>query len=385
MGEFIAGPNFSGRSAALMARLRETAPAFFIGPYAEAALSGLSSTVTDEIDIYRASRPVRPAFTPLDFTAYAARKPPTLSGGEQVLLALHCFSRSDYAAIGIDTALEQLDPQNRGSTIAYLSQSAAHGFSAALTDNRLTCPAGWSPRELPGALSEFACDLTATARLAPCAAPVIGVQQLSFRYPGGRDIFRNAEFRLEPGHAYRLTGPNGAGKTTLFKLLAGVLSPGAGAITLDGTSYAPWRSGNRIFALATQNPDHQWCGATLAEDLARRRAALARHSIVLPPDAELAMLAASLGIRSLDQHLYELPLVARKRLSWLWPLAGAMPWIMLDEPTVGQDAATRAALAMAIGRLAALGYGVVFITHDDAFAARISHQPVRLGDETVVS
>ena len=51
--ELIAGPNFSGRSAALMARLRETGPAFFVGPYAEAALSGLSSTVADEIEIYR--------------------------------------------------------------------------------------------------------------------------------------------------------------------------------------------------------------------------------------------------------------------------------------------------------------------------------------------
>lgn len=385
MGEFIAGPNFCGRSAALMARLRETAPAFFIGPYAEAALSGLSSTVTDEIDIYRASRPARPAFTPLDFAAYAARKPPTLSGGEQVLLALHCFSRSDYAAIGIDTALEQLDPQNRGSTIAYLSQGAAHGFSAILIDNRLTCPAGWSPREFPSALSEFACDLATTARLARCAAPMIGVTQLSFGYPRGRDIFRNAEFRLEPGRAYRLTGPNGAGKTTLLKLLAGVLSPVAGAITLDGAPYEPWRSGNRIFALATQNPDHQWCGATLAEDLARRRAALARYSIILPPDAELATLAASLGIRSLDQHLYELPLVARKRLSWLWPLAGALPWVMLDEPTLGQDQATRAALADAIGRLVALGYGVVFITHDDEFASLIGHRPLRLSDGTVMS
>ena len=47
-----------------------------------------------------------------------------------------------------------------------------------------------------------------------------------------------------------------------------------------------------------------------------------------------------------------------------------MPWIMLDEPTVGQDRATRAALAGAIGRLAALGHGVVFITHDDEFAAQ---------------
>src|SRR4051812_17071144 len=137
MGEFIAGPNFSGRSEALMARLREMEPAFFIGPYAEAALSGLSSTVADEIEIYRAQEPARPAFAPLDFAAYAARKPPTLSGGEQVLLALHCFSLSDYAAIGIDTALEQLDPANRDDALTYLSRGSAHGFTAALVDNRL--------------------------------------------------------------------------------------------------------------------------------------------------------------------------------------------------------------------------------------------------------
>ena len=49
MDEFIAGPNFSGRSAALMAWLRERAPAFFVGPYAEGALSGLSGTVAAEI------------------------------------------------------------------------------------------------------------------------------------------------------------------------------------------------------------------------------------------------------------------------------------------------------------------------------------------------
>src|SRR5438105_6453749 len=97
--EFIAGPNFSGRSARLTALLHERAPggAFFIGPYAEAALSGLSSTVADEIAIYSARpKPARPAFSAIDFAAHAARKPPTLSGGEQVLLALHCFSLSRY-------------------------------------------------------------------------------------------------------------------------------------------------------------------------------------------------------------------------------------------------------------------------------------------------
>jgi hypothetical protein len=66
----------------------------------------------------------------------------------------------------------------------------------------------------------------------------------------------------------------------------------------------------------------------------------------VPDEAALAALAALLGVPSLDQHLYELPLVARKRLSWLWPLSGALPWIMLDEPTIGQDRAMRAALAV---------------------------------------
>jgi energy-coupling factor transport system ATP-binding protein len=378
--EFIAGPNFSGRSAALMARLREHSPAFFVGPHAEAALSGLSSTVADEIEIYRAPMPGRDVFAPLDFAVYADRKPPTLSGGEQVLLALHCFSLSGYAAIGIDTALEQLDPGNRDRAIAYLSQGAAQGMSAIVADNRLDHPSAVAMAEPSGAASEFACNIGAVARPPVCDPATIKVQGLSFRYPGGRDIFRDASVTLEPGHAYRLTGVNGAGKTTFCKLLAGVLAPDAGAIELRGKSYAPWKEGNHAFAFATQNPDHQWCGATLAEDVARRRSVLERRRITVPPEGTLAALAACLGVRSMDQHLYELPLVARKRLSWLWALSGVMPWAMLDEPTLGQDRATREALADAIARLAAGGYGIVLITHDDEFAARIAHRPLKIAD-----
>ena len=381
MGEFIAGPNFSGRSAALMEQLKALAPAFFVGPYAEGALSGLSSTVADEIAIYRAPARVHAEFAPLDLAAFAARKPPTLSGGEQVLLALHCFSLSDYPVIGIDTALEQLDPANRDRALAYLSQG---DFTAALIDNRLDGPPGWSTGECSGGPA-FACDLAAATRdLKPRGAPAIAIDNLSFSYPRGREIFRNASVSLEPAQTYRLIGPNGAGKTTLFKLLAGVLAPASGAITLNGEPYAPWREGNRIFALAAQNPDHQWCGATLGEDVSRRRHALARYDeIAVPDEATLAALAALLGVPSLDQHLYELPLVARKRLSWLWPLSGALPWIMLDEPTIGQDRATRAALSGAIDRLGALGHGVVFITHDDEFAAMIAHRVLRVAGGTI--
>jgi len=381
MAELISGANFSGRSAALMARLETLAPgnAFFVGPYAEAALSGLSSTVADEIAIY--SGAAKRSFAPLDFAALRARKPPTLSGGEQVLLALHCFALSDFPVIGIDTALEQLDPAHRDAALGFLERA---GIDAVLVDNRIAFREGWSLTECAAAPA-FRLDLAAaTSRLAPVRAPTIAIENLGFRYPAGRDIFSAASIVLAPGQAYRLTGPNGAGKTTLFKLLAGVLAPQDGTITRDASRYAPWREGNRLFAFATQNPDHQWCGATLAEDLGRRRAALARYpELSVPEQDALAVVAAQLGVTSVDQHLYELPLVARKRLSWLWPLSGALPWIMLDEPTIGQDDATRAALADAIARLASLGHGVLFITHDDDFAAAVPHAALRLADAKI--
>jgi len=373
--DLIVGANFSGRSAALHAGLKH-GETFFVGPYAEAALSGLSSTVADEIAIYARRDP---AFAPVDWTHFAGRKPATLSGGEQVLLALHCYSGSTYRAVAIDTALEQLDGANRAAALDYLAGCA----DVMLIDNRLDHLDGWMPRATTGSTSDHACDLAAIIpELRPQAAPVITICGLDFAYRPDRPIFRDLDLSLPP-QVYRLLGPNGAGKTTFLKILVGVLAPTRGTIRLDERPYDPRREGNRVFALATQNPDHQWCGATLAEDLFRRRRALAAQGATPPSDALLASLARKLGIHAADQHLYELPLAARKRLSWLWPFSGAMPWITLDEPTIGQDRATCEALSAVILHLRRIGHGVIIVTHDDAFAARIPHQPLRIADMTI--
>src|ERR1700692_1504571 len=167
--ELIGGPNFSGRSAALMALVRDVdfaAECFYVGPYSEAALSGLTSTIADEIDLYRAkpatksaTKPatksaempadlIRPVFSAFDVAAFARREPQTLSGGEQVLLALHCFSLSSFPALAIDTALEQLDPQNRDAALGYFDRRRGLAANVAMIDNRLPPPApGWTLRE----------------------------------------------------------------------------------------------------------------------------------------------------------------------------------------------------------------------------------------------
>jgi len=378
--EVFAGPNFSGRSAALLARLRGLGrPAFFVGPYAEAALSGLSTSVADELALYRAPQSTRPAFAALATEPLLRRVPQSLSGGEQVLLALRCFSQAASTAIGVDTALEQLDGDNRAAALAYLSGG---GFDAMLIDNRAE-PEGWTVTACAESPA-FAIDwdaLAATVRIPPAQA--IAIEALDFAYRHGKTIFANAGAVLTPGAAYRLFGANGAGKTTLLKLLAGALRPSRGRLLLDGATCLPWRDGNRAFALATQNPDHQWCGATLREDIARRRRALGGAAAAALDDGHVEALARALGIASPDQHLYELPLAARKRLSWLWPLAGAMPWIVFDEPTVGQDRATRGRLAGLLARLCAAGAGVLFVTHDDAFAAALPHRVLRIENRTI--
>jgi heme exporter protein A len=51
---------------------------------------------------------------------------------------------------------------------------------------------------------------------------------------GGREVFSSLDFDAGAGEALAVTGPNGAGKTSLLRLIAGLLTPFAGSIRLDG-------------------------------------------------------------------------------------------------------------------------------------------------------
>ena len=49
---------------------------------------------------------------------------------------------------------------------------------------------------------------------------------------------KDVSFELPAGEVVALLGPNGSGKTTLLKLLSGLISPTAGEIALDGSSFS---------------------------------------------------------------------------------------------------------------------------------------------------
>ena len=61
---------------------------------------------------------------------------------------------------------------------------------------------------------------------------------------GGRAVVHDVGFRVEPGCILGLLGPNGAGKTTTFRMVAGLIEPDGGQVTLGaGASRVRWRSG----------------------------------------------------------------------------------------------------------------------------------------------
>ncbi|MGW3799595.1 ABC transporter ATP-binding protein [Streptomyces clavifer] len=58
------------------------------------------------------------------------------------------------------------------------------------------------------------------------------------REAGGRIVLDGVSIAPPPGATVGLLGPNGSGKSTLLRVMAGVLTPGAGVVTLDGRSLA---------------------------------------------------------------------------------------------------------------------------------------------------
>ena len=52
----------------------------------------------------------------------------------------------------------------------------------------------------------------------------------------GRTVVNRVSFEVQPGEVFALLGPNGAGKTTLIRMIADILKPDSGTVTLDGAA-----------------------------------------------------------------------------------------------------------------------------------------------------
>lgn len=122
---------------------------------------------------------------------------------------------------------------------------------AALWSGFQTAIAGWDRISVLLSLESDLTTMPATAT-PPAATPatatpmnghaLLEFRNVSFKYPGGKDVLHNNSFRMEQGKTYALVGPTGGGKTTTASLIARLYDPTSGTVLLDGRdirSYTP--------------------------------------------------------------------------------------------------------------------------------------------------
>ncbi|MGH2385119.1 MAG: ABC transporter ATP-binding protein [Candidatus Limnocylindria bacterium] len=190
---------------------------------------------------------------------------------------------------------------------------------------------------------------------------------------GGVEALAGCSLEIEAGSFTVIIGPNGCGKSTLLRLVAGLLSPTTGAVTVDGRAslpgdgrvglafqqprLVPWRSTLENVALPLE-----LSGAAAGERRERAARALDRLSLAG---------AASLLPRQLSGGMAQRAALARA-------LIGDPPVLLLDEPFSALDALTRETFDSELQRLwLDQRRTVVLVTHSVSEA-------IVLGDRVVV-
>ncbi|WP_105372373.1 ABC transporter ATP-binding protein [Neorhizobium huautlense] len=179
---------------------------------------------------------------------------------------------------------------------------------------------------------------------------------------GARRALDGLSFSVEPGRFCALLGPNGAGKSTLFGVLTRLFAPRAGRIVIAGHDM------NREPSAALARMGVVFQASTLDLDLSVKRNLLyfaALHGLS-GREAETRAMAAldRLGMAErAGEKAAKLNGGHRRRMEIARALVHRPKVLLLDEPTVGLDAASRAAITQHVHDLAAEGLTVLWSTH----------------------
>lgn len=101
---------------------------------------------------------------------------------------------------------------------------------------------------------------------------IIDVKNLSFRYKESQEYYdvKDITFHVKRGEWLSIVGHNGSGKSTTIRLIDGLLEVESGEIVIDGqrlTEENVWNIRRQI-GMVFQNPDNQFVGATVEDDVA---------------------------------------------------------------------------------------------------------------------
>ena len=209
--------------------------------------------------------------------------------------------------------------------------------------------------------------------------PVIDIEGLRFAWKTGPAVLDIAAFRMQPGERVFLRGPSGSGKSTLLGLIAGVLQPQAGKISVLGEDMARLAAAKRdrvradrmgvIFQMFNLVPYLSVTGNVL---LPLRFSSARRKAAGDDPQAEAKRLLARLGLddeQLLGRRVSDLSVGQQQRVAAARALIGRPSLVIADEPTSALDADARDRFINLLSEeVERSGASLLFVSHDASLA-----------------
>lgn len=169
--------------------------------------------------------------------------------------------------------------------------------------------------------------------------PAIKVEDICFSWSPEAIVLQSCSLEVPQGEFWMLLGENGSGKSTLLRLLAGLLTPSAGKITI-----------NSPVGFVFQNPDHQLVMPTVAADIAF---GLVKEKLSTPEVKERVREALSaVNLLELERRpIYALSGGQKQRIAIAGAIARHCEVLLFDEPTALLDPDTQLELVRQVQNL----------------------------------
>jgi putative ABC transport system ATP-binding protein len=204
---------------------------------------------------------------------------------------------------------------------------------------------------------------------------MFALQDLRHAYDGV-DVLDVAAWRVEQGAHWLVIGPSGSGKTTLLHVLAGILKPVAGSVSVAGQDFAALRPAEldrfrgQHIGIVLQRL-HLISSLTVMNNLL-----LAQYLASLPQDRTRAQeVLASLDLAGkAGAYPHELSFGQAQRVAVARAVVNRPKLLLADEPTSNLDDARCAqTYGLLESQAHACGATLVVATHDQRIKARMPH------------